>query len=484
MKRLAARVWDSPTLMTWASLFVRIGGVALLLPVILAKFSSEEVLVWQVISTITALVVLADFGVSPTFSRVIAHARGGGTLGDFIAGSRGHFATAAPRKELDLHQVFVAQSGVYARLLWAAAALVMVGGTLAVVRPIAALQDPGQGWIAWIAGALASILLLMNTANASILVGFDQIASTRRVDTIVGTCQLLSTAVVAYLGFGLAIVVFWYALWTVPLFALNRQRARRAVRSVLPRPTESSPQELSSAVWRSAWRSGVGMLASTGIIQASGLIYAQLAPPAEAAAYLLLLRALTAVSQISQAPFYSKLPLLARLRAEGRRNEVVAMAARGMLASHSIFVSGALTLVAVIPWALSALSSSVQLPAPLICATLISAFFMERYGAMHMQVYSLTHHIVWHIVNGLTGVLMVLFAVALYPALKLQAFPVSMLAAYCAFYCWRSAQLSLRSLPSRWIEFERKTSFTPGLLLLAGLAVYLSASAAFPAVFG
>jgi hypothetical protein len=42
----------------------------------------QQVLVWQLQSSIMAMVVWVDFGMTPTFSRFIAVARGGGTIGD------------------------------------------------------------------------------------------------------------------------------------------------------------------------------------------------------------------------------------------------------------------------------------------------------------------------------------------------------------------------------------------------------------------
>ena len=34
----------------------------------------------------------------------------------------------------------------------------------------------------------------------------------------------------------------------------------------------------------------------------------------------------------------------------------------------------------------------------------------ERVGALHIQLYSMTNHIVWHIANGVTGILLIVLA--------------------------------------------------------------------------
>jgi len=53
--------------MTWASLAVRIGGLAVLLQVVQIRLPAPEVLVWQILSTIIVLETLADFGANAGF---------------------------------------------------------------------------------------------------------------------------------------------------------------------------------------------------------------------------------------------------------------------------------------------------------------------------------------------------------------------------------------------------------------------------------
>ncbi len=459
--------------MTWASLATRIGGLAILVPVVVTRLSAPEVLVWQMLSTITLLTSLADFGFSPTFARIIAFARGGGTLSEMAEGARGRIASPAGahgETVLNIPAVLAAQASVYRRLILLAVALTAIGGTAVLLRPIGGLAQPIEGWQAWAFSALAGLFILGNGANVAVLTGFDRIALSRRLDAFLSALQLASTCVVALAGLGLVAIVACYSVWTVPLYLANRWNARRVAAAVAPQGTAPDPVLLAE-IWRSAWRSGLGILMSTGIIQASGLIYAQVAAPADAAAYLLLLRGMTAASQLSQAPFYSRLPRMAQLRGQGRIDEVAQLATRGMAMAFWTFVVTALGLLLVAPPVLQAIGSSVAFPAPIVSLVLVAAFFVERYCAMHIQIYSLTHHIIWHLMNGISGVLMVVFGLILFPLMGQIALPLAMLLGYCSVFAWYGSRRSLQSLNAERLGFEVRTSIAPALLLAACLTV-------------
>jgi len=223
-------------------------------------------------------------------------------------------------------------------------------------------------------------------------------------------------------------------------------------------------------VWPASWRAGLGHLMGGGIVQASGLVYSQVGSPAEVAAYLVGLRAITVISGFSQAPFYSKLPRLAELQANGLRAEQRALAQRGMRFAHWVFVLGALAAGVLVNPLLQYIGSQTRFVDPGVWALLSLAFFMERYGAMHLQLYSLTNHIVWHIANGATGLVMIVLAVVAYPSWGQFTFPLSMLIAYAGVYCVYTVRLSCRAFELHFLSFESRTLFPAAATLLTGLA--------------
>ncbi len=470
------QLFHSATFNTWISLAVRIGGLALLLPLALRHFDVQEVLVWQLQSSIVAMLMWIDFGMTPTFSRFIAVARGGGTLGQLLRGNVAGVDPELAARPVTLGGVTGTLRRINAIMAVLGSILVLIIGTLVIQGPIAGLHDPATGWLAWVLTALAVPVSLLNGSNTAVLVGMDRITPLRRVESLIGFVQIMTTCVAVVTTDSLAAVAGNYTLWGIVLFAVNRWMAGRALAENGARPSVYDPA-LFRAAWAAGWRSGIGILFSTGLIQGSGMVMPQIAPPEVAAAYLIVLRIMTLSSQLAQAPFYTRLPAMAKANAEGRRADVVKLATGGMRVALWTLLAGIAALVFVAPLALELIGSSVHIPDQRLSMLLGVAFFAERYGAMHMQIYTLSNHVIWHRVNGLTGVIGVVAFVLLWPLVGPVAVPLGMVIGYAGFLCPYISIKSLKFLGlNRW-PFERATSILPLLALLGGVSALLTMQA-------
>jgi hypothetical protein len=215
--------------------------------------------------------------------------------------------------------------------------------------------------------------------------------------------------------------------------------------------------DIFSAFWPPVWRTAVGVLMSHGLVHLSGLLFAQNRDSQAVASYLLAVRLIHTLAVISTAPFYTKLPWLSRLWTEGNRPEMLRLAERGIRLSHITFV---------IPWVLAGLlgptamqwiGSQTPFPTVGIWCLLGTAMIAERYGAMHLQLYSVTNKIVWHIANGVTGTLFILLAVIIYPIQGVIALPLAMACANLSFYAWYTSRLSHREFSLDWPGFDWRT---------------------------
>src|SRR5262249_13180029 len=216
-----------------------------------------------------------------------------------------------------------------------------------------------------------------------------------------------------------------------------------------------------------AWRSALGISFSRGVLYASGLIYAQVAETAALGTYLLAFRFVQMISDLSQAPFYSKIPALARLRSEGRFDEQLALARRGMQVAYWTYAAGFIAVGVAATPALKLVKSNIPFADPMLWALLGIGFFVERYGAMHIQLYSTTNHIIWHVANGVTGTIYLAISFALLPSLGVYAFPVAVIGSYLAFYSWYSAWHVYRTFQIGFLPFERTVVLPPAVVVVA-----------------
>lgn len=463
MKALAQRLWHSPTVMTWGSLASRLLGVTLVLPLVLVKFAPPEVVIWQLFIALYTMQMLFDFGLAPTFSRLLSYVRGGARMED-LANMRQQ-AKLAPvaLRAADPHvlaHVFSAQRWLYARISGGVMLLFLVLGTLALINPISQVADAHEAWTCWAVVLATSVFGFWGNGFAAALQGMDHIAVARRWEIAFALGQITSATCVLLADGGLLALVIANQIWLVLGAIRNRMLLRRLHPELFAQPAQAH-RDVLAVLWPAAWRSGIGVLMSQGIIQASGLIYGQLAAPAEVASYMLALRFVTMISQFSQAPFYSKLPLLAQLQAQGQTQQQLDVASRGMRLSHWVFVMGAVGVAIAADVALRLIGSHTPFVSPTMWLLVCAAFFAERLGAMYLQLYSTTNHIVWHIANGVTGLLMLGFGVVLYPIIGIVAFPMAMLAAYLGFYTWYAIRLSAKAFQFRWLSFERHCAMAP-----------------------
>jgi hypothetical protein len=471
MKSFAQRLWNSPTFTTWGSLASRLLSTIVVLPLILIKFTAPEVVIWQLFATLASLILLLDFGLAPTFTRMLAYARGGTSIAD-LANMREAKRSAQFGPNLDtLKAVFSTLRWLYARVATILLAVLAIGGTWSLAHPMRAVDNDTQAWIAWGIWMLSCVGSVWGNAFGATLQGINKISVLRRWEILIALMQIATSFVVLMLGGKLLALACSAAFWNL----LNVAATRRVLNSNAPElrdaPRAAHPLIL-KALLPAAWRSGVGQLMSLGIIQASGLIYSHLATPKDAAAYLLALRTMTILMGFSTTPYYSKLPVLSEMYSRGERTDLLAVAQRGMLLSHAVFTAGVVAVLIVIPMWLTQIQASVGFVSDSVWALMGVAYLIERWGGMHMQLYSLTNHIVWHIANGITGAVMLIAAYLLFPHLGVAAMPAAMLMAYSLCYTPYAVFLSQRHYAFNLMHFERKAILLPAFALLTSLALF------------
>jgi O-antigen/teichoic acid export membrane protein len=465
VRYLVQQAWHSPTITTWGSFTTRSLSLALVLPLILSRFSTEEIVLWYLFNSIISLQLLADLGFTPTFSRVIAYAMAGASeLEDYRDAGAGRNA-GAPNWGL-MDRIWSTSCGVYSRLVAVVILFLATLGTAALLRPIAVVSRPDLAWAAWGIILIASSITMWGNTYSAYLQGINQIALLRRWDIFTSLGSIFTSFGILMLGGHLFSLVLVMEIWLIINVLRNRWLCgvveNRRFRNFTAKGID---KQVISVVWPSAWRSGVGVMMSYGLTQLSGIIYAQFSSAPGVAAYLISLRVLEMISSFSQAPFYSKLPLLARLRSAGKLYDQVRLAKRGMNLAHWSYVLCFIALGVMAQPLLKLIGSHADFANPLLWILMGFGGFVERYGAMHLQLYSTTNHIVWHIANGITGAIYIAVSILLFGVIGVYAFPLALILGQLGFYSWYSAKHSYGAFDLRFWAFERLTMLAPLLTL-------------------
>lgn len=468
--RLLTRAWRSTTLTTWASQSTRAASLLLVLPLLLRRFESSELAAWYLFTGLITLSALADFGFRSTFVRVIAFAAGGADhVGVHRADSARTPAAGGMSPNWALIERLVAvMRWIYAQTSIGVVIALAVLGTAALIRPLAEVPVPSEAWTGWLIICVTAMFEFRGRVYKNYLEGLNFIALARRVEVLtrlgaIGTSLIVMVTAPTLLN--LVIADRSWAMLNVLRdwhLARNVEGARwKAMRNV------GVDGELLRTVWRPAWRSGVAGLMSNGLTGLTGIFYAQIGSASSLASYLLGLRLITEVRNLSNAPLYSKLPMLGRLRAAHNSEGAYAVARRGMNISYAVFCVGAIIVGLIAPMGLKAIESNTSFVPANLWWLLTLAFLAHRVGSMHLQYYQSTNDVVAHIVDGLSGALFVLSTALFIPRWDVYAFPLAMLVGYLGVHSWVSIYYSFMASGSNRRAFVRDFLFPPLVAIVA-----------------
>lgn len=457
--------------MAWSALAARVGGLAILLPLVLVRFSPMEVSVWLLFAAIANLQVIADFGFGPTFSREIAY----GFSGHSLVGVREPSVNSDNIEENSslpnwtaITSAIVAMRWLYRRIAFVAFFIIGVLGTWAVKIPIERIAEPQMVWLSWCIVALTTTIMIYGNAYISFLIGANRIDLQKRWEALIVGISLVAQLITVVLNMEFFVLVLVAQMGFIVQFFVNRQLAIRVSES---RFLNGGQNELNKIVlrsmWPAAWRTAIGAVMSLGVSQGMAITMANVLVAGEAASVQLALRVMQIISSFSQVPFYTRIPALNRLRANNQELPLILMAQSVMRLSFWVYLIGAIAVDLFVRKLLIFVDSQTQFPDQIFWVILVAAVFLERFGAMHIQLLLTSNKAIAHIANGITGLIWVFLMVYIFPIIGYLALPVSMLLSYIAWYVWYSAMHSYRALPniSVW-HFESKSSLLPFILIV------------------
>ncbi len=470
-----SKLYRSPTMMTWANLLSKTIGLALLLPLILSSFPENDIILWYVLTTMVGIGLLFDLGFTPTFVRFVAYANSGASIEQM--------SQITKRLELEkkegpnvggLDLVFKIIDKNYIVLSLLAFVSLLCFGSFLVAKPITQSTNSMEGWLSWLIVSATTSFLLFGNKYVAILQGMKRIADNQRVMMFSSILATLTASLALILDANLLLVIALYQSITACSVFFNRRLAikemgvlNHSAERNLSVSSEIEITKLKQVIFSSVWKSAIGILMSVGLIHLSGIAAANYLSVADAAMYLLALQLIRAISSFSQAPFYTKIPQLAGYYANNKIVSLNQLAFNAELKSLAFFTLACLLVGLSFPFAEEIFNLNTSLPDAVLWLLLSLGILIERAGAMHIQIYSLTNKIVWHYVNGITGICMIVMFLLFINRLGMIAFPLSLLISYTLFYFPISSYLAVNVVGKHYVIKQS------GLLLLCSLFLFL-----------
>ena len=464
INKLVHRIWNSPTLTTWASLIVLSANTVFVLPLVLTKFSVEETNLWFVFMTIFRFKDIFDFGLKNNISRLYSYACGGVKDLDNLTTVKG-VQIKEPNYQL-IASIYSQSLKYYVIVFYSSIVVLGIVGYFSLFKLI---EGDIPNWIAGIVLLIGSCIFLFGNLFTSYLIGINQVALLKRWDTLFGLLTSLSIIIVMIFIPSLLNIMLVMNFWVIVNVIRNYFLVKNTRNDFLVeyrKEKKSTFLPVKKNILDPSWKTFVAGIAGTGTKYGLNLIIANLVSADISAPYLLVDRLLDQLKEVSRAPFYSKIPRFSKLRAQNNIITLVKEVKLAMLFSYSVNFVGIVGLLFVGDFIISLIGSKVSLVSITMLACMSFYLFIERFTAMHLQFYTfMENKVIGHIGLIVTGLLLLGLTVLLFPFYSIMSVPIAGFFSYLLFYSWFVAVKNYRVLKTSFFRFEKKL-IIPFFLLL------------------
>lgn len=470
-KKIIETLLKSSTFTTWLSFLTKALSFVVVLPLILNRYSPPDISLWHLFLTVWSFQMVFDAGFGSAFVRIIAYGSVGVKNFQFS-----EIEEKIPETIQDipfLKATLQVMKSFYLVLAIVCFLILITFGTYFFKKPILEASFVSLGWKNWYFFVLTYPLLIWGNIFVNFLIGNQFIPQLRNGETVFNLLSILTVSLLGYLQCNIHWLIFSYQCWFVLGVLRNFLICKIFLGHInLSTVQESARKHVKDLVLANALKSGIGVAMAQGVTQGTSLLYAQVTSPALLASYLVGLNIANSIKSFAQAPFYSKLPLLATLMGKGQKKKLSEVSSLNMRRVYVIFLFFFLLTTFTHQYIFELIDSKVAFPDLKIWFLIGFGILIERFGAMHLQVYSTTNHIIWHWLNGVTGLILLVFFIFTLPIIGLYAFPIGYVFAYLCLYSWYIPRISYKLLGTSFLKFESNV-FIPVILIYMIISIYL-----------
>ncbi len=297
-----------------------IGAGVILLPFILHKMPQETVGIWNIFQTITALVLLLDFGFRPTFARNISYIFSG--VKSLQRNGVAHTTSEAAVDYSLLKGTLLAMKRFYRWMALVVFALLATAGTAYFYYILQKYSgDRQDALIAWILLIAINCYNLYTFYYEALLTGKGYVKRAQQINML-GQAVYLALAIgLIYAGFGLTAIVASQLISTVIRRILTyRVFFTPELKANIELVEPQEPKEILSAISPNAIKIGLTQLGGFMVNKSAILIGSAFLTLEQVACYGITIQVMDILARCATVFYQSYLPKLAQCRAENDLN--------------------------------------------------------------------------------------------------------------------------------------------------------------------
>jgi O-antigen/teichoic acid export membrane protein len=464
--RLIKKSWNSPTLMTWGNFLSSSGKLLIFTPLVLTTYNVDEIAFWYLLLTINSFAIVIDFGFYPTFSRVISYVFNGLDEVADISDSSNLTKGKNPAWNF-MQQVYGTINSTYFLLSILVLVVVYFGSVTSVNTIIQRVSEQSYLWTSYYIFLISVVLSFLARRSDTIIIGTNHVALINRWNIINNVLNSISSILIVYFKFGIEWLAVNQLVFSILLvvrnYFLEIYICQKKFKNFV---FFGFDFKIFKWVWGPTWRSGLGILSSTGLTQVTGIIYTNMSSSFQLASYLITLKLVVTISAFSRAPFYSKIPVFSGLRVRNEIAQLVQKTRLAMLKSLWVFVIGISSLFFLGEYLLILIGSNTELESPVFIVFMAFIWFFERHHAMHAQIYSTTNKIPFYKMMIISGIANVILMYILVPKIGVWGFPTSLAISNLLINNWWNVKISLASVHEKFWPFFKISALPPLIVLL------------------
>ena len=451
------KILESPTYSTWISLGSKYFTFLLITPLLLTKFSAEEIALWYLFNTVIAFSGMFDLGFAQTLIRYSSFVSAGiQNINDLSKKE----APCLGKSEYDINWNFFSDlldvyRRIYLFLMVIAFIVLAFFITLLINKTIVESGNIIENWISWTITIIGVCIALYGKRYDSILRGMNFISLINKYETLLNLIQGMLYVVVFFTRPKLIFLVIVLQFFTILLPLLKKILINiyiPEIRSV-SRSQIGFNRDIFFICWEPTWKTGIMMFGTQGINYLAGIILSNFVRPELLASYLFSQRILQVCNQFSWAPFYSKIPLYNKLRIAGEIEKLKKSVLTDINRSLFVLVSLVCVVGLLVYPALNMIDSNIVFVEPLLWVLLVVSVFVDRIQAMHGQVYMTTNDIKFYISTLMSGGLYIALLLLTIKSFGVYSIPIVFIVSNISINVWFNIKYSLQSLGVQLKEY-------------------------------